>query len=201
MSLTRARLAVLLLAAGALAACGASDSTSPAPVAAAPEAEQASVDEHAGHDAAEMDHDHDHDHESEDAGGEPHTHGVADLALTREGSTYHAELVSPLANFGLAESGGAFSDAVLAELPGLIELTGGDCTASAPEAKADTSGDHTEGHVHIMWTCANPDAVTALRFPGFAAFSGFERVNAVYLTDTAQKAGELTPSASELSLK
>lgn len=200
MSFTPVRLAALLLLAGALAACGASESNSPAPVAAEPEAAETAVDEHAGHDAAGMDHD--HDHEGEDAaGGEPHTHGVADLALTREGSTFHAELVSPLANFGLAESDGAFSDAVLAELPGLIELTGGDCAANAPEAEADTSGEHTEGHVHISWTCAKPDAVSALRFPGFAAFSGFERVNAVYLTDTAQKAGELTPSASELSLK
>lgn len=201
MSFTRARLAAILLAAGALAACGASDSTSPAPVAAEPEVAEAAapVDEHAGHDAGEMDHD--HDHETEEAGGTPHVHGVADLALTRTGASYEAELVSPLANFGLAESDGAFTDAVLAELPGLIELSGGDCTASAPEAEVDTSSGHTDGHVHITWTCANPDAVSALRFPGFAAFSGFERVNAVFLTDTAQKAGELTPSASELSLK
>jgi Protein of unknown function (DUF2796) len=199
MSFTPVRLAALLLMAGALAACGASESTSPAPVAAEPEAAEAPVDEHAGHDAAEMDHD--HDHEGEEAGGTPHVHGVADLALTRSGTTYEAELISPLANFGLSESDGVFTDAVLAELPGLIELAGGDCAANAPEAEVDTSSGHTDGHVHITWTCGNPDAVSALRFPGFAAFSGFERVNAVYVTDAAQKAGELTPSASELSLK
>lgn len=201
MSFTLVRLAALLLMAGALAACGASESTSPAPVAAEPEVAEtpAPVDEHAGHDAGDMDHD--HDHEGEEAGGTPHVHGVADLALTRTGATYEAELVSPLANFGLSEADGVFTDTVLSELPGLIELTGGDCTANAPKAEVDTSSGHTDGHVHITWTCANPDAVSALRFPGFASFSGFERVNAVFLTDTAQKAGELTPSAAELSLK
>ena len=35
----------------------------------------------------------------------------------------------------------------------------------------------------------------------FAAFPGFESVNAVFVTDAAQKAGDLTPSAPELSLK
>jgi hypothetical protein len=201
MSFTLVRLAALLLMAGALAACGASETTSPAPVAAEPEVAEtpAPVDEHAGHDAGDMDHD--HDHEGEEAGGTPHVHGVADLALTRTGATYEAELVSPLANFGLSEADGAFTDTVLAELPGLIVLAGGDCTANAPEAEVDTSSGHTDGHVHVTWTCTNPDAVSALRFPGFASFSGFERVNAVFLTDTAQKAGELTPSAAELSLK
>jgi len=187
MSFTPVRLAALLLMTGALAACGASESTSPVPVAAEPEVAEtaAPADEHAGHDAAEMDHD--HDHAAEDAGGTPHVHGVADLALTRTGPSYEAELVSPLANFGLSESDGVFTEAVLAGLPGLIELAGGDCSANAPEAEVDTSSGHTDGHVRITWTCANPDAVSALRFPGFASFSGFERVNAVYLTDTAQK--------------
>lgn len=199
MSFTRIRLAVLLLAAGALAACGASETTSPASVAPETVVEETPAAEPESSETAEMDHDHDHGEEA--AGGEPHTHGVADLALTRTGATYEAELVSPLANFGLSEADGVFTDTVLSELPGLIELTGGDCTATAPKAEVDTSSGHTDGHVHITWTCTNPDAVSALRFPGFAAFSGFERVNAVFLTDTAQKAGELTPSASELSLK
>ena len=199
MSFTHIRLAVLLLAVGALAACGASETTSPASVAPETVVEETPAAEPESNETAEVDHDQDHGEEA--AGGEPHTHGVADLALTRTGATYEAELVSPLANFGLSEADGVFTDTVLSELPGLIELTGGDCTANAPEAEVDTSSGHTDGQVHITWTCTNPDAVSALRFPGFAAFSGFERVNAVFLTDTAQKAGELTPSAAELSLK
>ena len=39
-------------------------------------------DHHDHHDHSHA-HDHDHDHESEEAGGEPHTHGVADLAAKR----------------------------------------------------------------------------------------------------------------------
>ncbi|MGA1343409.1 MAG: ZrgA family zinc uptake protein, partial [Hyphomonas sp.] len=205
---TPVRLAALLLIAGPLAACGAPKSPAPAPLAEAPEVPESTESSESiatpadAPDAQEAgDKDHDHDHAAEEAGGTPHVHGLADLALTRDGASYHAQLVSPLANFGLSEADGVFTDGVLAALAGLIELTGGECRASPPEAEIDTSSGHTDGHVHLAWTCANPDAVSALRFPGFKAFPGFERVNAVYITDTAQKAGELTPSASELSLK
>jgi hypothetical protein len=192
------RLPMILLIAGVLAACGRSEPVQPVapPEAvvtdtAAPEAE--AHDEHAeGED--------DHEHE-EAAGGTPHVHGLADLAVTREGNRFEAELVSPLANFGLSEADGVITDIVQAELSGLIELAGGDCTASVPKAEVDTSSGHTDGHVHATWTCANPDGVTAVRFAGFTAFPNFETVNAIYLTDTDQKAGELTPSAPELSLK
>lgn len=198
MSLTR--LSLLLAAAGFLSACGGS---APEPVA-PPEAAVAAPapetpDEVAGDDHADEDH---HDHEGEEAaGGTAHVHGLADLALTRDGNRFEAELISPLANFGLSEADGKFTDVVIAELSGLIELAGGDCTAAVPEAEVDTSSGHTDGHVHATWTCANPDRVTALRFAGFAAFPSFETVSAVYVTDTAQKAGDLTPSAPELSLK
>jgi len=193
------RLSFLLAGASLLAACGGSEPAPvPAPAAtetvvAEPDIEMASED----HDA-----DDDHDHHDEDtAGGTPHVHGLADLALSREGNRYEAELISPLANFGLSEADGVFTDVVKAELSGLIELAGGDCTPDVPDAKVDTSSGHTDGHVHASWTCARPDNVTALRFAGFTAFPGFETVNAVYVTDTAQKVGELTPSAPELSLK
>ena len=193
------RLPMILLVAGLLAACGRSEPVAPvAPpetvVAETVEPEAEAHDEHA---------EGEHDHEDEDstAGGTAHVHGLADLAITREGNRFEAELVSPLANFGLSEADGVITDTVQAELSGLIELAGGDCTASVPKAEVDTSSGHTDGHVHATWTCANPDAVTAVRFAGFTAFPNFETVNAIYLTDTDQKAGELTPSAPELSLK
>jgi len=150
------------------------------------------------HDEGE-DHDHDHDHEH--AGGAAHVHGIADLAFVIEGSKLTAELVSPLANFGLSEADGVFTPEVIAALPDFITLTGGDCTAEPPAAEVDTSSGHTDGHVNFSWTCANAGGVTAARFAGFSAFPGFEKVNAVFVTDTAQKAAELTPSSPELSLK
>lgn len=205
MSFTPVRLAALLLIAGPLAACGAPQPAAPAPLAEVPEEPEApeAIETAADSPAAQEtdDKDHHHDHPAEETGATPHVHGLADLALTRDGASYHAQLVSPLANFGLSEADGVFTDGVLAALAGLVELTGGECRASPPVAEIDTSSGHTDGHVHLAWACANPDAVSALRFPGFKAFPGFERVNAVFITDTAQKAGELTPSASELSLK
>lgn len=155
-----------------------------------------------GHTEGEAhDHDEEEDHDHEHAGGAAHVHGIADLAFVIDGSKLTAELVSPLANFGLSEADGVFTPDVTAALSGLITLTGGNCTAETPAAEVDTSSGHTDGHVNFSWTCANAGAVTSARFTGFSAFPGFEKVNAVFVTDTAQKAAELTPSSPELSLK
>lgn len=147
------------------------------------------------------DHDHDHDDDHDNAGGTAHVHGVADLAITRDGNQISAQIISPLANFGLSEADGAFTPEVIAGLPGLIELTGGACNASAPVAAIDSSSGHTDADISFSWTCGNAGAVTAIRFAGFASFPGFETVNAVYIGEGVQKAGELTPSKSGLSLK
>lgn len=202
-------LGLLIFAAAALAACGARETApvEPAPREDEPEDHSAPTpeagQEHAGHSdasAAEAGHDHDHSDEASGA-GHAHVHGVADLALTWEGNRLTAELVSPLANFGLPEADGVLTEAVLAELPGLVMITGGDCAAQPPAAKVDTSSGHTDAHVNLAWTCTNPSGVSSVTFSGFTAFPSFERVNAVYLTDTRQKAGELSPSAPALSLK
>lgn len=146
-------------------------------------------------------HDHDHDEDHDHAGGAAHVHGIADLAFTIEGNKLMAELVSPLANFGLSEADGVFTPEVINALPGFVTLTGGNCQPEPPAAEVDTSSGHTDGHVTFTWACADTNAVTSARFAGFSAFPGFETVNAVFVTETAQKAAELTPSSPELSLK
>lgn len=210
-----ARVSLPLLAGAALSVLAACGQGTPPPAAPGPvetgdtlSAEvpvEDSYDVHAeGHAEGEA-HDHDegedHDHDHEHAGGAAHVHGIADLAFVIDGSKLTAELVSPLANFGLSEADGAFTPDVTAALSGLITLTGGNCTAETPAPEVDTSSGHTDGHVNFSWTCANAGAVTSARFTGFSAFPGFEKVNAVFVTDTAQKAAELTPSSPELSLK
>lgn len=192
-----------------LAACGATDSgdampaeeagsaaPAPAETAMVPEAEGADHDHE-----AEADHDHDHNEEEGHASGSAHVHGIADLALTVEDGKLTAEMISPLANFGLAEADGVFSDDVISALPELVSVTGGDCVADAPVPEIDTTSGHTDGHVRFSWACARPDGVTAVRFDGFQAFPGFETVNAVFVTDAVQRAAELTPSSPEFSLK
>lgn len=199
MSFNPARLALIACTAALLAACGRSEPVQPVEP---PPAEIETPDpvplEPGPDDGPEVHDDHDED---ETAGGTPHVHGIADFALSREGDRYSGELVSPLANFGLSETDGTFTDEVTAELSGLVELAGGECTADVPHPMLDASGAHTEAVVHFSWTCAKPDAVTALRFAGFEAFGLFEKVSAVYITDTAQKAADLTPAAPELALK
>lgn len=211
------RLSTSLLAGAALsvlAACGpgAPPPAAPAPVEtedalSAEAAAEIPQDTHSdGHAEGEAhaDHeveDHDHDHEEDHAGGVAHVHGIADLAFTVERGKLTAELMSPLANFGLSEADGVITDEVKAALPGIITLTGGDCTADMPVAEVDTSSGHTDGHVNFSWTCVNPGNVSTARFTGFTAFPGFETINAVFLGDTVQKAAELTPSSPELSLK
>lgn len=210
-----ARVSLPLLAGAALSVLAACGPGTPPPAAPGPveagaalptevpaeDSHDAHAEDHAegeAHDHEEGEaHDHDHDH----AGGAAHVHGIADLAFVIEGSKLTAELVSPLANFGLSEADGVFTPEVIAALPGFITLTGGTCTAETPAAEVDTSSGHADGHVNFTWTCANTGGVTAARFAGFSAFPGFEKVNAVFVTDTAQKAAELTPSSAELSLK
>ena len=210
-----ARVSLPLLAGAALSVLAACGPGTPPPAAPGPveagaalptevpaeDSHDAHAEDHAegeAHDHEEGEaHDHDHDH----AGGAAHVHGIADLAFVIEGSKLTAELVSPLANFGLSEADGVFTPEVIAALPGFITLTGGTCTAETPAAEVDTSSGHADGHVNFTWTCANTGGVTAARFAGFSAFPGFEKVNAVFVTDTAQKAAELTPSSPELSLK
>ncbi|MFN7180754.1 DUF2796 domain-containing protein [Hyphomonas sp.] len=210
MLLSRTPVLALMASAGLalLSACGASETPAQQPAPAEePEVQaEAAGEEHAedaqAHEseAKADDHDHDHDHGSSGAGA-AHVHGAAELALSWEGSKLTGELISPLANFGLSEAEGVISDAVLAELPGLVMITGGNCTAEPPVAKVDKSTGHTDAHIKLSWTCANPPGVSSLTFSGFPAFSSFERVNAIYLTDTVQKAGELSPSSPSLSLK
>lgn len=211
-----ARVSLPLLAGAALSVLAACGPGTPPPAAPGPvetgdtlsaEAGAESSHDTHGEDHAEAEaHDHEegehHDHDDHDhAGGAAHVHGIADLAFTIEAGKLTAELVSPLANFGLSEADGAFTPAVIAALPGVITLTGGNCTPEMPSAEVDTSSGHTDGHVNFSWTCADASAVTSARFAGFTSFSGFEKVNAVFVTDMAQKAAELTPSSPELSLK
>ncbi|WP_213269923.1 DUF2796 domain-containing protein [Hyphomonas sp.] len=146
-------------------------------------------------------HEHDYDEVHEHAGGTAHVHGIADLAFVVENGRLTAEMISPLANFGLSEADGVFTQDVISALPSLIELSGGNCSAEAPVGEVDTSSGHTDGQVEFSWVCENPNAVTAARFTGFGTFPGFETINAVFVGDTVQKAAELTPSSPELSLK
>lgn len=206
------RLALPLLAGaalGVLAACGPGASpAAPEPVETEgaadiePETEDLSVaDENDDHQADNADEAHDHDDDHAHAGGAAHVHGVADLALVLEGNSLTAEMISPLANFGLSESEGVISDAVIESLSTMILLTGGNCMAETPEAEIDRSSGHTDAHVTFSWTCADPASLMSASFAGFATYPGFETINVVFLDGSSQKSAELTPGAPQISLR
>jgi len=75
------------------------------------------------------------------------------------------------------------------------------------------AGDHDDDHDHgdhddhesnlevsYSFTCANVAALTSITFGGFTVFDGIKTVDAVYLSDTAQKAAALTPGSAVFSL-
>lgn len=172
----------------------------PADTAAAPEMTGTTETAAAG-EVADDDHTHVHEHEDDEAGGAPHVHGVADLAIVLDGSALTAELISPLANFGLSESDAVITPEVIETLPRLVMLTGGNCLTDTPEAEIDQSSGHTDARVQFSWTCASPSEVMFASFAGFNTYQGFETINAVFISDGAQIAAELTPSSPQFSLQ
>lgn len=198
------KLFLAVIAAGAIVACGQRDpapndeaqgatdaGAAPRPAGTVTNADK--VGSAASHD--------EHDHEDASGAGHAHVHGVAELALTREGDSYVAELETPLANFGISESGDGPDPALDDALARLVTLEGGNCVAGPPKVELDRSGGHADGHVHLSWTCAHPDDVAAIRFTAFREFPGFEKVDAVFLSDNAQKAATLTPQEPELRIR
>ncbi len=207
------KLFLAVIAAGAIVACGQRDpapkdeahvaadaGAAPQPAATVTDADKvesaASHEEHDRHDQ----HD-EHDHQDASGAGHAHVHGVAELMLTREGDSFIAELETPLANFGIAESGDGPGQALDGALARLVTLEGGNCVAGPPNLELDRSGGHAEGHVRLSWTCAQPGDVAAMRFSAFREFPGFEKVDAVFLSDTAQIAATLTPQEPELRIR
>lgn len=204
-----------------LAACGAETPVEPA----GPAAEPAPVEETTAPDAqpetapavpavepdtedadhAEPDHT---GHSAEPhAGGEAHVHGGGDMAVVIEGNTVSIELEAPLANFGLAEAGGALmTDLAFAtfldEQDPLLSLDGaGDCGIPARGAEIHVHGDHGEGRISWDIDCAAPDALTGVTLTLFGVFPGFDNVDAIALIGAEQRAAELTAAAPTLSLQ
>ncbi len=163
-------------------------------------AEAPVADKSADHDH-EHGHDHEHDQHAKSGAGTTHVHGIGNLAVTMENSSVSAQLIAPLANFGLSEAEGVFSDQVIAALPRLISITGGECQAARPVAVIDRSSGHTDADITFNWTCARPEKILSVRFDGFATFAGFEKVSVLVQTGTRQQAAELTPSKPAVALK
>lgn len=157
--------------------------------------EEAAHDDHDDHDEhAEHDHD-EHDH----AGGEAHVHGLSDLAVSLDGNTVSVSAEGALANFDLDETIRTLDDTTPYS-DNLVALVGGDCTRDQADVSVRPIGDHGNLMVDLVYSCADIDALEAIDVIAFEAFTGFEEVNAVILTESGQMASTLTASAGRLDL-
>jgi len=163
----------------------------------------AAADEHEDHDEHDEHEDDDSDHAEDDddhAGGEAHVHGVSDLAVSLDGDTVSISIEGALANFDLDESLRTLENAAL-YTNGVVELVGGDCSRDIDDASIRAIGDHGNLTVDLVYSCAAIDDLSAIDVTAFAAFDGFEEVNAVVLTETGQTASTLTRSETRLDLR
>jgi len=156
-------------------------------------------DEHDAHDDHGDEHEDDHGDDEDHAGGEAHVHGVSDLAASLDGAVLSISIEGALANFDLDESLRTLED----QTPytnGIVEIIGGDCSRDKASASIRPVGEHGNMSIDLTYTCASADQITALDIIGFQNFSGFEEVNAVFLTDANQIAETLTETDTRLDI-
>ena len=158
----------------------------------------------ADHDHSEDEHDHgdehDHaDHDHDHAGGEAHVHGISDLAASLDGDTLSVNVEGAMANFDLDETLRTLED-IVPYATGTVEIVGGDCSMIESNVSIRPINDHGNLVIDLTYTCTAPGALEAINVTGFDSFAGFERVNAVYLTDTGQVAETLTESDTRLDI-
>ena len=149
-------------------------------------------------DEAHDDHDeHAHDHDTH-AGGTAHVHGEADLSIVSDGHVLTVDLISPMANFGLAESGenvpsqAAFAD-LIAEAEPLMNPSA-DALCGDPDVVVaiDESGAHAEGLVTWTFACEASHNLNSVAVELFEAFPAFETLDAVGFRGEDDTADELT---------
>ncbi len=126
-------------------------------------------------------------------------HGLSELAASVQGTTLSISVEGALANFGLDESLRELSDTA-PYTDGIVAIQGGDCTRDSASASIRPIGDHGNLMIDLTYTCAAVDTLTGIDVTGFANFSGFEQVDAVFLADAGQTAESLTASDTVLDL-
>lgn len=169
------------------------------------EHEDADGDDHDEHDDDEHDDHDDHDDHAADeddhdhAGGEAHVHGSSELAVSIDADSVSVSVDGALANFDLDETIRTLDD-ITPYIDGVVELVGGDCQRESGNVSIRPIGDHGNLTVDLIYSCASIDGLEAIDVIGFEAFSGFEEVDAVILTEAGQTASTLTASNTRLDL-
>ncbi|QYJ02128.1 DUF2796 domain-containing protein [Thalassovita mediterranea] len=138
-----------------------------------------------------------------------HTHGHAMLAVTRQGSSISVSLEAPLSAFGVTENPQTEEDRAAIEAirndltndANLVELRGNvSCDISSKGMATRVANGHGELQMETSYSCQNADALQAIRFGGFGTYPALSEVEAVYVSDTEQAAGNLTRTNPELRI-
>ncbi len=209
---TRATTVSMLAALGFLAACNSGDPDAEAPPSS--EAETETVLEETGSEQAE----------DQAANGVPaadapatdvatierleaHVHGAATLAVTVQGDDLAITFDSPLSSLGVPEDPQTEEDRAqiealktsLRDWTRLVTVEGSDsCNLYALSTSTRIANGHGEVEAEYAFTCDDTGALRSVRFTGFEAYPALADVDAIYVSDTTQKAGELTPSSPVL---
>ena len=168
-------------------------------------------DDSADHQDDSADDEDDHDDAASEGLG-AHEHGAADLTVAVAGPDVVLELISPAQNvFGFEHE--AVSDDDLATVADRTDvLKEGDVLAVNDEAGCSLSepgstqivqdGSHSELTASWTYACDNPEEIAAIDASTlFAEFPNFEDVDVQWISDSAQGAGELSPSEDSLRLE
>lgn len=160
-----------------------------------------------------------------------HVHGLAELTLALEGNDLEMRLESPAANIVGFEHKASTAEqrrivdkakAILESSQQLFSFFGTSCTlkkAHADFAAVTGSNEHKhhrhDDHHHhdedkdthseitaaYHFDCQQGSKLTSLSVNLFDHFSGFEKINVMWLTDTKQGAAKLTTASKTLHLR
>lgn len=138
---------------------------------------------------------------------EAHVHGAATLAVTVQDKDLAIAFDAPLSSLGVPEDPQTEEDRAqiealktsLQDWTRLVTVEGSDsCSLYASSTSTRIANGHGEVEAEYAFTCDDTGALRSVRFTGFEAYPALADVDAIYVSDTAQKAGELTPSSPVL---
>lgn len=139
-----------------------------------------------------------------------HAHGISELKIAQEGSSFEFELEAPgndIIGFEHAAKNAAQKAQIAAALkilgaPGQLFRTpaAAGCTISDAEAEFETSDDHAGFHVHWSMTCANPGKMTMLKILYFDAFAAAEEIEVEAIGKAGQSAIEVEKDMRQVDL-
>lgn len=138
-----------------------------------------------------------------------HQHGAASLAVTVQGTELTISFDAPLSSLGAPESPQSDEDRAkidalkesLLDWNRLVVVEGAErCDLYSRSSSTRIANDHGDIQTEYAFQCLDSGSFRSVRFTGFQTYPALEAVDAVFVSDMGQSAGELTPSNPILAL-